>query len=192
MIDLEPAASRVARVLAGLDDEQLGRPTPCGASSVGDVVDHIGTMATAFTGKARKDDGPAAGGPPPPPSAANLGEGWRQQIAERLQTLATAWAEPSAWQGMTKAGGVDLPCEVAGLVVLDELIIHGWDLAVATGIDYRVPDDEVQAAAAFVEAFDAPRDGGLFGPVVAVPDGAPAFARLLGLTGRDPNWKPSP
>src|ERR1700694_2689122 len=102
MIDLEPAATRVARILAQVDAEQLGRPTPCGTSSVGDVIDHVGTMATAFTGKARKDDGPAAGGPPPTPSAANLREGWRQQIAERLQTLAMARAEPSAWQGMTK------------------------------------------------------------------------------------------
>ena len=192
MIDLEPAAIRVARVLAEVDDDQLGRPTPCGTSSVGDVIDHIGTMATAFTAKARNDiGGPATGGPPPPPSAGNLGEGWREQIAARLQTLAAAWAEPSAWEGMTKAGGLDLPGEVAGLVVLDELIIHGWDVAVATGVDYSVPEGEVQAAMAFVSSFDAPRDGSLFGPVVAVPDSALAFDRLLGLTGRDPAWKPS-
>ena len=92
---------------------------------------------------------------------------------------------------MTKAGGLDLPGEEAGLVVLDELIIHGWDVAVATGVDYSVPEDEVQAAMAFVSSFDAPRDGSLFGPVVAVPDSALAFDRLLGLTGRDPAWKPS-
>src|ERR671919_1773658 len=143
MIDLEPAAARVARVFAEVDDDQLGTPTPCGTSSVGDVIDHIATMATAFTGKARKDIyGPAGSGSPPPPSAANLGEGWREQVAQRLQTLAAAWAEPSAWEGMTNAGGLDLPADVAGLVVLDELIIHGWDVAVATGVDYQVPEDE--------------------------------------------------
>ena len=39
-------------------------------------------------------------------------------------------------------------------------------------------------------AFDAPRDGNLFGPVVPVPDNAPPLDKLLGLTGRDPGWKP--
>jgi len=52
------------------------------------------------------------------------------------------------------------------LVVLDELVIHGWDVAVASGVDYRVPDEEVQAATGFVSSLDAPRDGSLFGPVV--------------------------
>ncbi len=39
---------------------------------------------------------------------------------------------------MTKAGGVDLPGEVAGLVALDELVVHGWDVARATGQAYDV------------------------------------------------------
>ena len=35
MIDLRPAADRTAKLVAGLDDEQLALPTPCGAASVG-------------------------------------------------------------------------------------------------------------------------------------------------------------
>ena len=41
---------------------------------------------------------------------------------------------------MTQAGGVDLPGEVAGLVALNELVVHGWDIATASGQDYR-PDE---------------------------------------------------
>ena len=46
---------------------------------------------------------------------------------------------------MTKAGGVDLPGEVGGLVALDEVLIHGWDLARATEQAYRPTDAEADA-----------------------------------------------
>jgi hypothetical protein len=52
-----------------------------------------------------------------------------------------------------------LPAEVAGVVALDELVVHGWDLSVATGRAYDPPAHEVGAALSFVASFDAPRDG---------------------------------
>jgi hypothetical protein len=60
---------------------------------------------------------------------------------------------------------------------------------VATGQSYAPPVNDIEAAMSFVVAFDAPRDGNLFGPVVPVPDDAPVLDRLLGLTGRDPKWR---
>lgn len=48
-------------------------------------------------------------------------------IPAALTALADAWAEPAAWTGTTRVGGVDLPREVAGLVVLDEVVVHGWE-----------------------------------------------------------------
>ena len=30
---------------------------------------------------------------------------------------------------MTKVAGIDMPNSVAGLVALEELVVHGWDLA---------------------------------------------------------------
>ena len=42
----------------------------------------------------------------------------------------------------------------------------------------------------FVTSFEAPRDGSLFGPVVPVADSGTRFDQLLGLTGRDPHWRP--
>ncbi len=192
MIDLEPATVRLTRLLADVRDDQLDAETPCAGTSVGDLIDHIRMFAAVFAAAARKrQDGPVAGGPPPPPSASNLQAGWREGVADDLRGLAGAWRAPSAWEGMTKAGGNDLPAEVAGLVVLDELVVHGWDLAVSTGQRYQVPDDDVETAMSFVRSFEAPRDGTLFGPVVDVPPDAPPLDRLLGLTGRDPRWRPS-
>src|SRR5215216_3391244 len=187
MIDLGPATQRVSELLAHVSDSQLGDPTPCPEATVGDLVDHIGGLTVGFTASAEKRRDRTSG-PPPGPNAANLEPDWRNRIARDLDTLAAAWRQPSAWEGMTSAGGLDLPGNVAGVVALDELLVHGWDVAVATGQSYDATDDEAAAAIQFVSSFDAPRDGSLFGPVVPVAGDAPALDRLLGLTGRDPGW----
>ena len=190
MHDLGPAARRVADLLATVDDGQLGQPTPCPDMTVGDLVDHIGTFAVAFAAKANKSSD-QAGGRPPRPDAANLEPGWRDRIARDLDALAAAWREPSAWEGTTTAGGFEMPSEVAGVVALDELVMHGWDLAIATSQPFEASDAEIAAATALVTDFPAPRDGRLFGPVVAVLDDATPLDRLLGLGGRDPRWRPT-
>lgn len=187
MIDLEPATTRLAGVIASVADDDLTKPTPCPDATVGDLIDHIRTFSVAFTRSARKE---GRDGPPPKADAANLPPDWRQSTAEALQTLATVWAQPDAWEGMSHAGPLELPAEVAGLVAVDELIVHGWDIAVATGQPYDASGDTVAAAISFVANFEAPRDGGLFGPIVEVPEDAAPLDQLLGLTGRDPHWQP--
>ncbi|MDQ1395513.1 MAG: hypothetical protein QOG64_772 [Acidimicrobiaceae bacterium] len=189
MIDIRPATDRMTSLLAIVSTDQFDLPTPCPGASVGELVDHVGALTRGFIAVARKDvDGTEA---PVKPNAANLEPGWRDRITRDLATLADAWRDPAAWEGMTSAGGVALPGEVAGLVALDELVVHSWDIAVAIGQPYAPTDDDIEAAMSFVSAFDAPRDGNLFGPVVDVPDDASALDRLLGLTGRDPKWRSS-
>jgi uncharacterized protein (TIGR03086 family) len=189
MIDLQPATERLATLITSITDDQLGLPTPCPDARVGDLIDHVGVFADRFAAVARKEIGDRTS-PPPPPDRANLEDGWRNRISGDLRTLAEAWRDPQAWEGSTVAGGIEMPADVAGLVALDELVVHGWDLAVATGQPTSPPADEVEAAMAFVTSFEAPRDGSLFGPVVPVPADAPPLDRLLGLTGRDPSWQP--
>jgi uncharacterized protein (TIGR03086 family) len=188
MIDLNPAAHRMAALLDNVGDGDLELPTPLPGMDVGALIDHIGKLALGFAGVARKT--PA--GPPVPPSRTNLGPDWRKQIAADLDALGAAWLAPAAWEGMTKAGGIDLPSEIAGLVALDELVVHGWDVAVSSGQAYEPKPEEIEAATGFVASFPLPRDGRLFGPVVEVSADAPALDRLLGLAGRDPGWQPAP
>jgi len=188
MIDLAPSAERMIQLLNAVPDERLDARTPCPDASLGDLIDHVGSLSVAFASKARDTGSPS--GPPPPPDAANLEPGWRQRIARDLIALHEAWAPHSAWEGMTTAGGFEMPAEVAGLIALDELIVHGWDIAVATGQPYQASDPDIEAAIGAVASFEAPRDGRLFGPVVPVPATAPPLDRLLGLTGRDPRWQP--
>ena len=95
---------------------------------------------------------------------------------------------------MTQAGGVDLPGEVAGVVALDELVLHGWDVARASGQPYAVDDPSLQAVHRFVAQFSGPGHdadrAGLFGPEVPVSDDAPLLDRVVGMAGRDPGWTP--
>lgn len=192
MIDLRPAADRMGELLAQLDHQQLALPTPCGPATVGDLVDHLGMFASNFVAVAGKELDESTSVPPSAFDARHLDAGWHQRLAADLQALATAWAAEDAWEGSTWVGGMHIPGAVAGVIALDELVVHGWDLAIATAQPYDPPLAEVEAAIAFVSAFDAPRDGRLFGPIVEVAPEAPPLDRLLGLTGRDPRWQPRP
>ena len=192
-VDLAPAARRLADLVGGIPDDLLDAPTPCPAYTVGDLVDHVGGAALAFTGAAEKDmsEVTATG---PSGDASRLGDDWRTRVPRDLVRMAEAWRDPTAWTGMTRAGGVELPGEVAGLVALDELVMHGWDIARATEQDYDCDLPSLEAVHGFVAQFSAPGQeaarAGLFGPVVDVPDDAPLLDRVVGLAGRDPDWSP--
>jgi uncharacterized protein (TIGR03086 family) len=184
MLDLKPAADEMSALIRGIPDELLSHPTPCPAYRLGDLIDHVGGLALAFAAVAAKDVGPKTAGAPG--DAARLGEDWRARIPQDLVAMAAAWQDPAAWTGMTQAGGIDLPGEVAGVVALDELVIHGWDIARASGQEF---DPELAAVAA-VHGFLA-QAGGPFGPVVDVAPARPLLDQAIGLSGRDPDWAPA-
>jgi uncharacterized protein (TIGR03086 family) len=110
-----------------------------------------------------------------------------------LAALADAWCSEAAWTGMTRAGGIDLPGEVAGVVALDEIVVHGGDIAVPSGQSFTCESQLIAAAYEFVQRSVAQNPNGtpgLFGPPVPVPDSASPLDRLIGLTGRGPAWRP--
>jgi uncharacterized protein (TIGR03086 family) len=192
MLDLTPATEMVTRVVADIGDDQLGDPAPGGGATVADLLDHLDGLCLAFTAAAAKDL--AAGSQAPSADGSRVGPDWRVRISGRLAQLASAWQDETAWEGMTRVGGVDLPGEVAAHVAINEVVVHGWDLAAATEHDYACETELAQAAYAFAQSAVAQNpDGseGLFGPPVAVPESAPLLDRLIGLTGRDPAWKPA-
>jgi uncharacterized protein (TIGR03086 family) len=193
--DLGPAAATVTRLLDGVTDQQLNGPTPCGETPVAGLLDHLMGLSLAFTWAARKSvPADRRGRPPERKGAEQLPPDWRSQLPKRLQDLVEAWRDPAAWEGMTEAGGQTMPGEVAAMVALDELVMHGWDLARSTGQHYECDPASTAIVLEFVTISAQPDQAqareGLFGPVVPVPDDAPAFDRALGLAGRDPGWTP--
>lgn len=192
-IDLSPAAQQMRQVVAGIKDSDLSARTPCEHYVVGDLVDHVYGLTLAFRAAAGKASLPGVDlGAAPRPSAANLALDWRAAIPRQLDDLVTAWRGPSAWQGMTQVGGVTLPGEVAGIVGLDELVLHGWDLAKATEQSFACDPEAAEVLLSFTEHSALPEQAsgreGIFGAVVPVPVDAPVFDRVLGFAGRRPDW----
>ena len=185
--DLDPAARRVADLLAGVPDSALDAPTPCADTPVAGLLDHLMGLSEGLRAAAAKEPDTGA----PQAAAANLDPDWRAILPKRLDGLVAAWREPGAGDGTTSAGGVEMPAAEIAVVTLNELVVHGWDLARSTGQPYEPDPADVAAILGFLEAF-ASDEGtpGLFGPAVRVPDDAPAFDRALGLSGRDPGWRP--
>jgi uncharacterized protein (TIGR03086 family) len=190
-LDLGPQTLVIARLAEGVSDARLADATPCPDCAVRNMLGHLLHLSVAFRDAARKDLGVTTD-TNPGAATPDIGPDWRSELPKVLDELADAWRDPAAWTGMTRAGGIDLPGEVAGAVAVDELVIHGWDLARATGQNYTPDPSALRASHDFLlaAAEDPTRGGGIFGPVVPVPADAPLLDRAVGLSGRDPGWEP--
>ncbi len=103
--------------------------------------------------------------------------------------LAAAWKDPAAWAGTTYAGSIEMPAELVGLVALDELVVHGWDVARGAGLhdlEPLDPDDMARSREKMAAVGDTVRMAGIFGEPVPVPDDASEQDRYLAWTGRRP------
>lgn len=185
---LEPVGAALMGVIEGVRDDQLALATPCQGRTVGQLLQHLVGLTAAFRAAAAKEFGPltdtdpdGVGWPAPDPD-------WRTALEEQIPALSLAWADPAAWAGLTRAGGVDLPGEVAAMVALDELVLHGWDLARATGQEFHPDRISVEVCRDFVTGFDVGGTPGLFGPAVPVADDSPLLSRVVARSGRDPDW----
>jgi uncharacterized protein (TIGR03086 family) len=189
MIELEPASSGLAALVDGVRDDQLASPTPCEGTNLAGLLNHIDEGALACINGATKTilEGASTAAP-------QLADGWHARIPKRLQAVAKAWRDPAAWSGVTQLAGFTFPGEVAGSVVLLELVLHAWDLARASGQQYECELHLLEAAYGAMQATVARNpDGipGVFGVPVAVADNTPLLERLVGLSGRNPAWAPN-
>lgn len=189
-IDLEPAGRALLATVSGVTDADLALATPCEGRTVGELIQHLVGLSLAFRAAGEKELGPLTDTSPDADGWPALEDGWRAALQDRVPALVEAWRAEAAWDGMTQAGGVDLPGEVAGLVALDELVLHGWDLARATGQPYELDEESAAACLAFVSDFDVDGTPGLFGPAVPVAGHASPLDRLVARAGRDPRWTP--
>src|SRR5688572_20171843 len=93
-LQLGPAGDEVARVVAGIRDDQLGGPTPCEGTSVAGLLDHLVGLTEAFRCAAEKTPLPGQASA----SRDALVSDWRRRLPQQLPALAEAWRSPAVWE----------------------------------------------------------------------------------------------
>lgn len=165
--------------VAAVPADAWDAPTPCddwtARQLVGHVVDTQG-MFLGFVGRSLPDDLPSVDDDPLAAWTAA-----RATVQADLDEPERAGAEFEGMFGrQTFAQGVDR-------FLAFDLVVHGWDLARATGQDDRIDPEDVARVQAAAEAFGGNLRGpGAFGDAVEPPDGADDQQRLLAYLGRDP------
>ncbi|WP_433136657.1 TIGR03086 family metal-binding protein [Actinomadura nitritigenes] len=186
---MRPAADAAARIVLETPEDRLDAPTPCSGWDVRALVNHLILWNGRGETAARRE--PVTG--PGEDHDFTAEPGWAERFAEQARRTAGAWSDPAAWEGKTSLTGAKegMPASFIAGIVLGECVVHGWDLAVATGREPGLPPEVVEAAwEQLVPTAEFSRKYGAFGPEVEVPEDAPLLERLLGLAGRDPYWKP--
>jgi len=185
MIDLKPACRGMVELLRHVTDDQLAGPTPCDEYTVGDLVDHVDQVSCGSILLVQPDLD--AVHRPISSFAPRVGADWRDEVAGHVRVLGDAWDDPAAWEGAADVAGSDLSKEMWGKITLTELVVHGWDIARATGQAFDLPVPTLQACLDHVAAFvpNAPVPG-LWGPPVDVSPDAPLLVRIVAITGRTP------
>jgi uncharacterized protein (TIGR03086 family) len=190
--EMMATAGRAAvEVANNVKPDQLGLPTPCQDWDVRALVNHL-MFWSAFRSElaARKQTAPADDPITEETDFTRDGE-WATTLETQLGRATAAWAEPGATEGNTGLAGGSMPAPVIGMMMVGELVVHGWDLATATGQRLEVDDEIVLAVHQATGAMaDQGRSYGVFGDEVPVAAGASPLDKVLGVSGRDPAWRP--
>jgi uncharacterized protein (TIGR03086 family) len=171
----EQALAAVHEVVATISDVDLHRPTPCPDWDVAALADHLIDTISRL--------GVAAG----IQVASPIGDSIDQRIRQVTQPILALWRRRGLVDDVVFSGRT-LPAHLALGIVSLELVVHGWDFAVAL----HRPLDVSDAHAAFVlgsarQTLTAEsRIVAGFDPPVEVPANAGALDRLIAFTGRDP------
>jgi uncharacterized protein (TIGR03086 family) len=181
---LRPAAAAFLSAAASAED--LTAPTPCSGYDVRGLLNHLLYWGPVLAAAGKHE--PYA--PVTSEGEAGLVNGdWLANLREQTGALVEAFEPATAWTGTVTFGSGELPASMMGDMVLGEFVLHGWDLARASGAAWTCPDDAAVAVlAAVVEMGPQARAMGVYGPEVPVGSAAPVLDRALGAAGRDPAW----
>jgi uncharacterized protein (TIGR03086 family) len=183
MIDhLELALRSTGTIVSGIRPDQWGLPTPCTGWDVRAECNHLvgglRIFAAQLQGQPLDADHDTTDWLGVEPAAA---------YASAARADAAAWREPGATDTVFDLAFGQAPGQMALVVHLTEVLVHGLDLAVATGQEHLVDEGEAGFLHAMMssmgtETFRVP---GIFDAEVPAADDDPEHRRLLAYLGRD-------
>lgn len=174
---------RMGDLIAGVRSDQMDEQTPCAEFDTRALINHI-IGGTAMMGIIAEGGTVDVDGPTP-------------DLAGEDPVSVYAGAKRKALDGFSAPGAMErqfafpfgtLPGPMALAVALTETVIHGWDLAKATGQDTTIDPGLAETLLAGAQRMLGPqaREGGAFGPAVDVPDDASPTDKLVAFMGRRP------
>lgn len=170
--------------MAKVGDDQWHVSTPCTEWDVHALVNHVVNEALwvqpLLAGKTLDEVGDSLDGDllGADPKAA-----WARARDEELAAVSRL----SSLDRMVHVSWGQIPARDYLSQVLMDHLIHGWDLARATGSDDRLAPEVVDFCLEQVEPMEeAIRSSGVYGDRIELPPGAGSQARLLALLGRRP------
>ncbi len=181
----ERAIERTGTIVADVKPEQLSDPTPCSDWDVRTLINHIigANYMWAALREGREIDTSRAA----PDIAGDDPAGAYQQSAK---AALEAFRSPGAMDHIFKSPIGEIPGSFALGVALSELVVHGWDLAKATGQDPTIDEDIVSPLYETAKVSVAPEYRqppiNAFGPEVEVPQDASLTDKFVAFLGRTP------
>jgi uncharacterized protein (TIGR03086 family) len=179
------AMAQTESVVAAVKPAQLEAPTPCAEYDVRALLSHIvgGLTRVAIVGEggdalarpARADDVPD--------------DGWLAAYRAAAAQAGAAWADDAKLDAVVEVSWGKIPGRFALAGYVQEILVHGWDLARATGQPAERDPELAIWALAGARRILPPENRGddiPFGPVVEVPPDAAPYAQLAAWLGRHP------
>ena len=179
-------AARAAKAAKAANTRNLEQTTPCPDWDLRTLLNHT-ILWTSYSAERRAHGESVADELMTKDFTAEPGyaQAYQAQITKAVQ----AWSSPEAWAGDRNVMGSAMPAADIAAMLIMEMVLHGWDVAKATGQAYHCDDAVARNLLKTVEAQgDMFRQYQGFAAVVPVPDDATAFDRALSLSGRDPQW----
>lgn len=176
------AMRRTTDYVSNVRPEQWDGPTPCAEWSVRDVVNHLTSenlwAHELFAGKSIAEVGHRLDGD-------LLGSDPIRAYRDSVESAAAAVLAPGAMEATCHLSFGDFPGSEYAMQLCADTVIHGWDIAKATGQDTRLDPSLVAAITPTIEGMAAMgRQAGVYGPEVSVDRAAGPQARLLAMVGR--------
>jgi uncharacterized protein (TIGR03086 family) len=186
--DSDRLSAAVQALVDGVAPDQWTAPTPCADWNVRQLLHHLtnGNVIFAMIATGERPAGPIT---PEERAVDYLGDDPAAGFRAVGKRMHDAFLTPGFLDGRFETPFMgEQPGTTIVHMRINEMLIHGWDLARATGQPADLPDDLAEGALKQWQTRlgDRPRDAMPFDDPKPVPADAPAIDRLAAYLGRQP------